>query len=37
MSEAEALFMNVWESYRLIYGGDQHPDVLTIVHNLGGV
>jgi hypothetical protein len=36
LSEAEALFMNVWESFRSMYGGDQHPDVLTVVHNLGG-
>jgi hypothetical protein len=28
--------MNVWESFRSMYGGDQHPDVLTVVHNLGG-
>jgi hypothetical protein len=28
--------MSVWESYRGMYGGDQHPDVLTAVHNLGG-
>jgi hypothetical protein len=36
LSEAEALFMSVWEAYRGMHGGDQHPDVLTAVHNLGG-
>lgn len=28
--------MNVWETYRTIHGGDHHPDLLTVVHNLGG-
>ena len=28
--------MSVWQSHRQMHEGDQHPDLLTVVHNLGG-